>query len=289
MSGTSPQVQINKHGTPNGSQPSNSKTYSFSVSLTSGVTSQIDLRSQQFANIIGDVQGVFLDNSANATPFVVTFGSGQKIVVPPNGQAIMPIYVPFSTPVFSLVGNGNVTMTLVNFPSPAAVWGTSTGIVITNGLAQVQDPALEALISNNALSTSTALYGSGDTIIHQRSGKAYTGFVLGGGTTTIISGNPNCFVNSIFVTVDPYAVSTVATEFQISLEFLNAGNIVTGIFQSETTPITTPSSGSVVFNLAGLNLLGNSTGDTVQLVVSTGNLSNGAIRYTIIGGTTGLQ
>ncbi len=289
MSGTNPQVQINKHGTSNGSQPSNSKTYSFSVSLTTGVTSQIDLRSQQFANIIGDVQGVFLDNSANATPFVVTFGSGQKIIVPPNGQAIMPIYVPFSTPVFTLSGNGNVTMTLVNFPSPAAVWGTSTGIVITNGLAQVQDPAIEALISNNSLSASTALYGSGDTLLHARAGVAHYGSITAVGTVTVLAGNPNCYLTGYRLTLDANATCAALSELTITTGFLNAGIVDETVIQVGTAAPAGTVGAVLIGQMDGLNLLGTSTGDSLQITLAGAALTTGSIRYTLFGGTTGLQ
>lgn len=290
MSGSSPQVQLNKSGTTNGAIPSTAKIYSFTLNLTSGVSASIDLRSQQYSNILSDAQGMFIDNSANTAPLSVAFPTGQTVIIAGNNQAMMPVYLASSTPVFTLSGSGSVGIVLTNFPTPAATWNTkASGFVVTNGLLQVQDPAVEALIINSALSTSDALYTTGDTILHARAGIAHTGSITAVGTTTVLAGSPNCFLTGYRITLDPNATCAAQTDLTVTTQFINAGVVSNDTVQVGTVAASGTAAQIVVAQVTGLDLLGSASGDSLEIVMAGAALATGALRYTLFCGTTGLQ
>lgn len=289
MSGTAVNPQLIPTATANKGSPNLAKTYGFSLALVSGTIQSVDLRFFQNLNVLQEVQGIYLDNSANTTALTVTIPSGQTIVIPPNGQAMMPVYVALTTPVFTFAGNGNVGIILNNFPTPASVWVSSNQTIpVTGGLVQTQDVALDGIIINGALSTSGAMYGPGDVINHKRNGQAYTGS-LANGTTTLIAGTPSCFVTDIDVAMDPQAVMASLTDVTIAFQFVTAGLIITRTAQINTAGLTGNAGPINIIKLSGASLLGAVTSDSLQVVVSGLALTAGAIRYTVLGGTTGLM
>lgn len=98
------------------------------LTLDFSATAQINIDSSQVIQngVIEYLQGVFIDNSANATAFKLTMnGTGQIIVAPPNSQGYYMILCP-NTP--QLVANGTqaggnvVNLIFYNVPMPPIVW-----------------------------------------------------------------------------------------------------------------------------------------------------------------------
>lgn len=131
-------------GTSNGSRNGPSFVYSFSLTLTAGIAQVVDLRAQQYLNVLKDVQGIYIDNSANSAAVTVSTQSGQNITCPGNSQGSMPLYLPAAQPILTFSGAGTVNFTLTNFPVSPQFWNAQGGALpIVGGLVQVQDTIAE--------------------------------------------------------------------------------------------------------------------------------------------------
>jgi hypothetical protein len=150
MSGSSQAgQQMLTNQTDNGNIPQISRSYTFSIVLASGIAQTIDLRSLQNSSQFRTAQGMFVDNSANGVPCVVTLPSGQAIQVPAYNQGTFPIYLPMATPVLTFSGNGSVGFVLINFPTPACFWSLASSTFSFNGNnLQVYDSQVAGLISS---------------------------------------------------------------------------------------------------------------------------------------------
>lgn len=279
---------VGKSSVTNGNVPNNALTYSFSITLVANVIQTVDLRQQQQINNLKDIQGIFIDNSANTTALSCNIGTGQNPVVPPNGQMMLPIYVAPGTPVFTFAGSGVVNIVLNNFPTPAACWISANETIPTSGgKVLVSDALLENQIINGAFSASTALYGNADTIVHERAGTFFSGVITNSGTVTPISGAPSVFLTDVLITIDPNATASAPIDLEVILAFQNGGTIATAIVQVPTAAAAGLAGPITVMRLDDVNLLGALSGDNLGLVTSGGSLSAGSLRYTVIGGTTG--
>lgn len=289
MSGTTIPT-ISMGAVSNGKNSATPRTHSFQLTLTGGIPQTVDFRAAQNYNQMQDIQGVQIDNSQNASAFSLTTISGQNITCPPYGQGQSPLYMPPSTPVMTFTGAGIVNITLTNFSTPASFWSASTSTIpVTGGKAQVQDVALEAMIANGAFSSAPSLYGASDVIIHQRAGIAYSGVLTGAAATVVvIAGAPNAFVTSIKVWLDPESSFTGGEVITITAQFVTGGVVTAGhVYVGNLAPTTTQGP-LLIISLDNLNLLGSLAGDTFEFVVTGTALTTGSLRYTVIGGTTGL-
>src|SRR5579859_4337412 len=115
-----------------------------SVDLTVNQSVLIDISPQQQSGKISFVQSVFVDNSNNSQPTLVNNPVTQvTLVVPPNSQALLPIFV--GNPPKLVV---SIVVALLNILVSATVWGGSSQFRFSGGKLLVSDPTLENLISN---------------------------------------------------------------------------------------------------------------------------------------------
>lgn len=115
----------------------------------------IDLTQQQQSGKFSFIQSIMVDNSGNPNPYIITTNIiGQRLVIPANGQAILPIFIG-NPPKFTCQTTIGVVIPLwvLNVPLPAQVWGPgSGGFTFTGaGYLQTSDVALDALIANGGL------------------------------------------------------------------------------------------------------------------------------------------
>lgn len=125
------------------------------LDFTAVETILVDLTQQQQAAKISFLQGAFIDNSQNLSSFSIRAGQSQQtITIPPQSQAFVPLLLP-NPPQFlcSSLGSAIVTIVVLNIPMDIAVWSVNGEAEVLNGMLQVQDAALEALISGGALTT----------------------------------------------------------------------------------------------------------------------------------------
>jgi hypothetical protein len=99
------------------------------------------------------VQTLFVDNSANANPLVVTTdASNQKVIFPAYSQGYMPILQPnFPKITFNTTPATGLTFYAfaLNFPVTPSIWSaTVAGGTYSGGKLQVTDVALDALINS---------------------------------------------------------------------------------------------------------------------------------------------
>ena len=282
MPPVSPPVQ--SAGVSNGNVPKTSRVYGFTLNLVSGIAQSFDLRPLRNLNQIKEVQGIFIDNSANALPASVTASVAQTIVVPPQSQGVYPLYLS-ADDVLILTGSGTVRYILFNFPTPAANWSAaSTGLPVVGGLVQTQDVALDAAIQNGALNAGVALYGNGDAIQHKRGGIAYNGELSAAATTVIVAGSPSAFISSVHLALSPDATLAAAGIVTVTAAFTNAGTIFS---RKVYVPLAATNSVVPVIDVDGLSLIGTLGGDSFSITLSTA-FATGGVEYFIVGGTTGL-
>lgn len=276
--------RVSTSGVSNGNIPKSSRVASFNVTLASGATVAFDLRPFVYKNMIKQVQGVFVDNSANATFTSIQTAVNQTIIVPPNSQGFFPLYLS-DDDTLQLAGNGTVNYVLLNFPTPASVWSVSAPATFPEqgGKVLVTDSTLDALVANGVFQSVPSLYGNADSIVHARAGNAYSGRLTASGTTTVISGAPSCFITDLDISVSPDASQTTAGILTISGGFSSAGQtFIRSLYVPSTAANGAP---TPIISLRGLNLVGNLTSDNFTLTLGS-SFATGSAQYTVIGGTT---
>ena len=102
--------------------------FDFTAAGSNGAAIAGDFTLEEQNGLIGSIQGIFIDNSANpANQFTITFPiCGQKISIPKNSQAIMPIFEP--TPLRFLAASAGLVLVpcqFLNMPVAPAVWVAS--------------------------------------------------------------------------------------------------------------------------------------------------------------------
>lgn len=125
-----------------GTNPSAAKVFSFPLTLT-GATLTIDLTPLANLHRIDNVQGLFIDNSAGTQSLNVNTTAGQNFTIPSTYQGLMPLYLSAQN-IINFTGNGTVNITLLNFPTPAAVWPTT---LPSGATQQVQDVVAEGYLA----------------------------------------------------------------------------------------------------------------------------------------------
>ncbi len=147
MSGqTSGIYNASKVGVSNGLPPSMPQIYSLSVNLI-GAAQTLDFKSLANLHRLQNVQGIFIDNSAGAVTCTVSTVGGPTLQIPASYQGLFPLYLGADNTV-TLNGYGQINLSLLNFPTPAAIWPTAAQIVTLNGTSAVQDVAAEGYLSN---------------------------------------------------------------------------------------------------------------------------------------------
>jgi len=102
--------------------------FDFTASGSNGAAIVTDFTLEEQNGLIGSIQGIFIDNSANpANNFTITFPNcGQKISIPKNSQAIMPIWEP--TPLRVTASSAGLVLVpclFLNMPVAPVVWTAS--------------------------------------------------------------------------------------------------------------------------------------------------------------------
>lgn len=85
----------------------------------------LDLLSQEQLNKFSMVQGLYVDNGRNGSTLTITIGvSQQRIDIPPNNQAYLPVLCPNPIKIhFNSAGNiDDCFCHLLNFPVTALMW-----------------------------------------------------------------------------------------------------------------------------------------------------------------------
>lgn len=276
--------RVSTSGVSNGNIPKSSRVASFNVTLVSGAAVSFDLRPFVYKNMIKQVQGIFVDNSANSTFTSVQTAVNQTVIVPPNSQGFFPLYLS-DDDTLQLVGNGTVNYVLLNFPTPAAVWSVSAPATFPTqgGKVLVTDATLDALVANGVFQSSLGLYGNADAINHARGGNAYSGVLNTAATTTIITGAPSAFVSAFDLALSPDATQTTAGIVTVSGGFSSAGQT----FSRKVYVPATAANGAPtpIISMKDLALIGNLASDSFTLTLSAA-LATGGVEYTVIGGTT---
>lgn len=131
------------------------KAIPLKLDFTSAQAILVDLTQQQQSARISFLQGAFVDNSANLAPVTISTGNSQQdLTIPPQSQAYIPLLLP-NPPTFIVSTTGGVFVPIIvlNIPMDIAIWSVNGEAEVINGMLQVQDAALEALISGGALTT----------------------------------------------------------------------------------------------------------------------------------------
>lgn len=286
MSGSninSPSLSLN---VANGGRPSPSKIYSFSVTMASGTVSEVDLRALQNLNILQQVQGMFVDNSANSGTVVISISTGMDLLIPGYSQGFFPVFVAPNAPVFSFTGSGTVTVTLTNFAMPAAVWGTlSLGNVFTGSPLLVRDAALEATINSltAALNATPLALSSGDVWVPKRVGSlSYYAIVTAATTYNLIVGSPSAFVTGAYAYLTPNATLAAAGNVVVTLGAFSG----TILARTMYVPAVAANASIPIFEVDDLSYQPQPA-DTITLTLSAA-FATGGVEVTLFGGTTAI-
>lgn len=190
----------------------------------------LDFSQLQQQGKISFIQGCMVDNSANASPLTIQSQTmNQKIVIPANAQAILPLFVT-NPPVFlvSSAGGVNVPLFFFNIPLPAQVWGGTTAFTFSGGSLVVSDPLLEALISNlnggNGLNVNivSGMFAGPNNPTSLLASVASTGAATVNGTA--VGGGLHAYLTGFDLSVTGNATLAAAAEIAIQLQWLVAPN-----------------------------------------------------------------
>lgn len=120
-----------------------------------------DLEKELTNGTIDQIQSVYIDNSANANSFTLTFlGSGQRIVVPAGAQNMYPVLAPAplrykaATTIAAVI----VPISFTNVPLPLAQWGPMTVNVAAVNASMVP-------VQKNVTTTNFVLTGAADNVL----------------------------------------------------------------------------------------------------------------------------
>lgn len=107
--------------------PEGSRAVPLTLDFTATTEYILDLQNFIARNLISMVQAVFVDNSANASPFLLNIpNSGQTLVIPSNSQAYLSVLAPNPAYFdFQTQGGVLVPVTLLNYPVTNCVWKVS--------------------------------------------------------------------------------------------------------------------------------------------------------------------
>jgi hypothetical protein len=101
--------------------------FNFDPVTGQGATQQVNLQQLQQNNSISEVQSFFVDNSQNANQLTISVvGTNQKIILPPNSQAYLPVLmgqIQFTVST-TLANNLIITIHCLNIPVVSCVWST---------------------------------------------------------------------------------------------------------------------------------------------------------------------
>lgn len=167
-----------------------SKTLPILIDFSLGNTFTADLSIVQSQGFIDSIQTIYADNSGQSTPLIFTMGIGivnQVVTIPPGAQGYVPVLQPNppKIQIFS-ASAARITVQLMNFFVPPAVWGTS-GTQFNfdgSGNLKVTDVALDSTVSNNRVSVTTQ---AGQTTMADHSGT----ITVGGTPQQILAANPS--------------------------------------------------------------------------------------------------
>lgn len=191
----------------------------------------MDFSQLQQQGKISFIQGVMVDNSANTAALTIQSQTmNQKIVIPPNSQAILPVFVT-NPPIFliSSIGGVNVPLFFFNIPLPAQVWGGNSAFTFAGGSLVVSDPLLEQLITNingtNGLNVNIVSGGFGGPYVPVQILTAITaGAAIVNGT---VSGLANhMYATSFDLSVTGNATLAAAAEIALTLEWQSTSAIL---------------------------------------------------------------
>lgn len=237
--------------------PALSRTFTFTKTLVSGSTMTIDLTNQNTLNRLQNVQGVFIDNSLGAVPLIFGLTSGQNIRVPAGAQGTFPIYWPADY-IVNLTGAGQVTITLVNFPTPVGVWGTPS-------IGTTQAVTDTTLLENNSslgLKVSPILQGSG---AYSYPSYAPDKFVSGSVTNSVTNLwgaiGTNYFLRQLKIWATPEYANAAPINLQLNADGVNIATV--------EVPAVANATGRdrLLFDVSGADIIGPGP-LTVQLSAS---------------------
>lgn len=120
------------------------------IDFSLGLTFTLDLTAVQAQlTWFKSIQTIYIDNSANSNPFIITCGiTTQRIVIPANCCAYMPVLQP-AAPVlqFNTASAVSVKIQLLNFFLPPFVWSATGGPTVNpGGTLAVADAILDATV-----------------------------------------------------------------------------------------------------------------------------------------------
>lgn len=107
----------------------------FDLSASQDYTANLEKVIEQ--GVLEFIEALFVDNSANGYALTVSIKvSGQKIILPPYSQGYIPVLAP-QPPILEITSNSAATATvsiqLLNFPVPAAVWLSQAAQSVSGG------------------------------------------------------------------------------------------------------------------------------------------------------------
>lgn len=142
--------------TTNGELPcEGTKALPFNLDFTVADAYLIDLTQQYNQKLFTSIQCVYIDNSLNPSPLQIICGTTNQVTTcPPFSQGFFELLLP--TPpklMVQTIGVLVVNIQLLNFYIPPDVW--TIGAFSNTGLPQIDIPALDAIISNGALTVAS--------------------------------------------------------------------------------------------------------------------------------------
>ena len=252
-------------------------------------TFTLDFSSYINSGVIDGIQGLYIDNSANANKLTISVpDTSQNISFPANAQGYVPIicstFAKFSV---SSANSGTTIILPYNFAGPAFIFPANALAFDANGNLLVSDPDISAASLGNAIAVGEYAFGNNDALLQRHLGTEmyYASIAPGATTATIIPapGSGAYYLKSLLVRMSENA--TLATAGEITLT-ISEGSTTLLVLHPYIPAAAVGGIGLAdLLKLESLDYVAHNAATALTITLSTA-LATGTIDVVATGGTT---
>jgi hypothetical protein len=265
---TTPGVSVGNVSLP----PEGPKALPFKCDFTAQQAYQVSSNYLYQQKLISNIQSLYVDNSASATPLYISVDNTQQsIAIPPGAQAYLPLLIANNAVItFYSTGGVVIPFELLNIPVPSAVWypnqGPQKNLYDINGNLKTADQLLAPYISANGL-----LVNSAGSVTHQLT---YNWVGVGDGPTFTPTAGKSFYITGVEISMSGDAAAAAASNAIVGMFVGGSSRFFCRASIHINAAGTTPDGVFPISNLTGVDFTSDTAGDSMYFH-STVNLTAG--------------